>query len=661
MEADLDLIYQQKTTDSQRAEAENFVKKYHDVYIGHYLLGSVLSIQGEAKNAQKEFQTCISLNPQFIDAYLDLAISLYGQKNYPEMLRWVQKGLEEKPTPKLYNLLGIYYKSIENLSEANIAFSKALTLPEITPQETYLILANLSSVLFETPDYTKTLEAIQRAFSIEEKEKIEDKNSKSTLMVNLAMLKFSLKQYVEAEKYFRLALELPMSLALRYSCLNNYASILSSLGSPIEALKVYEAILSKQTFPLQTDTKDGQSMFEIFQNKIYAMNFLPIIPRQVYEEHLKINAVIPSVSQFPHIHSESMRGTRKIKVGFVSADFIQHPVSFFLLPIIRNYNKDKFEMYFYSNNKTEDEVSKLYRSLGVHWISIIGKPDADVANQIQSEGIDILIDLGGHTSGNRLGVFRYKPAPIQITYLGYPNTTGLKEMDFRIVDRITDNRFTQCCSSETLMFMLKCFLCYDLENLPNSIPRPKESPIVFGIMNKLNKCSPECLLIWKQIFQALPDSKVLYKPRYHLMAEDEELFMKVLGITKDRLILVPPADTHSNHMKVYDQIDICLDTFPYSGTTTTCEALSMNKPVITLYHSGIHAHNVSSSILSNMGCFDLIAKSEHEYVSKAIEVAESLQNYTDIRDKFVASMNPKQFTREFEELLINAMSMKNTC
>jgi predicted O-linked N-acetylglucosamine transferase (SPINDLY family) len=143
-----------------------------------------------------------------------------------------------------------------------------------------------------------------------------------------------------------------------------------------------------------------------------------------------------------------------------------------------------------------------------------------------------------------------------------------------------------------------------------------------------------------------------------LTLEDEELFMKVLGITKERLILVPPADTHSNHMKVYDQIDICLDTFPYSGTTTTCEALSMNKPVITLYHSGIHAHNVSSSILSNMGCFDLIAKSEHEYVSKAIEVASSLQNYTDIRDKFISSMNPKQFTKEFEEVLIMTHAMK---
>ena len=215
MESDLELIYQQKTTDLQRKEAENFVKKYPDVYMGHYLLGSALSIQGEVKQAQKEFQSSISLNPQFIDAYLDLIISFYAQKNYTEMLKWIQQGLKAKPTPKLYNLLGIYYKSVDNLSEANTAFSKALTLPEITPSETYLILANQSSVLFETPDYQKTLEVIQRALSIEEKEKIEDKNSKSTLMVNLSMLKMSLKQYSDAVKCFRVALELPMTPTLK--------------------------------------------------------------------------------------------------------------------------------------------------------------------------------------------------------------------------------------------------------------------------------------------------------------------------------------------------------------------------------------------------------------------------------------------------------------
>jgi len=345
----------------------------------------------------------------------------------------------------------------------------------------------------------------------------------------------------------------------------------------------------------------------------------------------------------------------KIKVGFVSSDFVLHPVSFFLLPIIRNYDKEKFEIYFYSNAKKEDEVSKLYRYLGVHWVSIVKQSTESVAKQIRNKEIDILIDLAGHSSGNRLEVFTYKPSPIQITYMGYPNTTGLKEMDFRIVDRITDNISTQYCSSETLLFMPKCFLCYDLTDStpPCFVPTRRDKPIVFGLMNKLNKCSPECLMVWKQIFQALPDSKVLYKGRYFSTPNEEEMFAKKLGLDKDRLILMPPTDTHSNHMKVYDQIDICLDTFPYSGTTTTCEALSMNKPVITLYHSGIHAHNVSSSILSNMGCFDLITKSEHEYVSKAIEVASSLQNYTDIRDKFVASMNPKQFTRDFEELLID--------
>src|SRR4029077_2442406 len=250
-----------------------------------------------------------------------------------------------------------------------------------------------------------------------------------------------------------------------------------------------------------------------------------------------------------------------------------------------------------------------------------------LAERICTDGIDVLVDLAGHTARNRLGVFTRKPAPVQVTWLGYPNTTGLDAMDYRLVDAVTDPvGEADALASETLVRLEGGFLCY---GAAKDAPGPAEAPsiatgtVTFGSFNNPTKLSDATLDIWARLLDRLPQARLLLKGTPFADPATRTLFLSRLGersVSAERVELLAWQANRAAHLSLYDRIDIALDPFPYNGTTTTCEALWMGVPVVTL-RGDRHAARVGASLLTRVGLEALIADDEAGYVATAAALA----------------------------------------
>jgi protein O-GlcNAc transferase len=276
--------------------------------------------------------------------------------------------------------------------------------------------------------------------------------------------------------------------------------------------------------------------------------------------------------------------------------------------------------------------------LASHWYSTVGVSNERVAEQIRTDEIDILVDLAGHTGGNRLPVFTYKPAPIQITYLGYPATTGLSQIDYRLTDVWADPPINQedDCYTEKLIRLPGCFLCF---NPPTSAPEISVLPaltsdtVMFGSFNNLAKTNLSVVNLWAAILSVLPTAEIILKTKSFCDEATRNQYLDLFaaqGIERKRIHLVGHLPQSQDHLALYGKIDIGLDTFPYNGTTTTCEALWLGVPVITLAGNS-HPGRVGVSILSAVGLENLIADTPEAYIAKAIELASNVEQLSNLR------------------------------
>jgi len=376
----------------------------------------------------------------------------------------------------------------------------------------------------------------------------------------------------------------------------------------------------------------------------------------VFKEYLKINDYLPDKAMFSH---GSRKTGGKIRIGYVSSDYMYHSCANFTVPILENHDRSRFDIMLYANQPVFS--TDIFVKLGLPYRIIKEKDDETVARMIYNDRIDILIDLNGHTVGNRLGVFRFHPAPIQITYLGYPNTTGLKAMQYRITDAIADAVDSLQPYSEKLVRLPTCFLLY--KPFHQKIPsKPKEISrnIILGSMNKENKMSREVLNTWALLLAECPNTKLLIKiDTFDNMDERMGFYMERLKVPAERLIIVPKQQ-NDEYYQLFSRIDILLDPFPYSGTTTTCNALFNSIPVVTLYHKGCHAHNVSASILKHSGLSELVASSFDEYICIVKELVENPTKIAEykrtIHGKFRgAIMDAGRFMKGYEATLMNIL------
>ncbi len=317
---------------------------------------------------------------------------------------------------------------------------------------------------------------------------------------------------------------------------------------------------------------------------------------------------------------------RRLRIGIVSPDLRRHAIVSFLAPLLQNYDRSQWHITAYSVHHMQDDVSARLRTLVDAWRWFPTSHTQYLLRRIRDDRIDVLIELSGHTEMHKLDAMHLKPAPVQVTYLGYPNTTGLDTIDLRLIDSITDPPGSERWATEKLVRIDPCFLCFkSIDNAPPLAPPPllAQGHVSFGSFNLPKKISPGTLAMWGRLLAAVPGSTLVLK---HAVLTQEWMRRQLAerlagaGIDAARVTILPPAPAYTDHLAAYAKIDIALDTYPYHGTTTTCEAMWMGVPVVTL-RGDRHAARVGCSLLSAVGLGDLIADNPDEFVAIGTRLA----------------------------------------
>ena len=445
-------------------------------------------------------------------------------------------------------------------------------------------------------------------------------------------------------------------------------SALTLAGSAAEGVRAFLAAS-------RMEADEAQAMAE-YSNALFALNYVAV------EERASFAGLAESFDGFfsaaeRMAHTRARHAHARLRIGYISPDLRRHAVAFFLLPLLRAFDRERFEAFCYANN-SEDAVSRtMAQQPGVHWKSILGLLPEEAARLVAADEIDILCDLSGHTKDNCLAVLARKPAPVQITGLGYMGPTGLSAIDYVLGDRVLDaaeeaeDAAAERCRgaaedgasqgarekrSERPLSLPHSHFCYlPFVAMPDVAPPPclSRGHITFGCFNNYSKVTDAMLLLWRQILADVPGARLLLKSRLFGSEEGRSIAVERfgrLGLDASRIEL---RGFSSDYLAEYADMDIALDTAPYTGGLTTCEALYMGVPVVTL-KGGTHGARFGASLLENAGLAELVAKSEREYVDIAKLLAGSPETLQMLREKqrdmLLASplMNFRQYVQEVE-------------
>lgn len=399
--------------------------------------------------------------------------------------------------------------------------------------------------------------------------------------------------------------------------------------------------------------------FVAHSNLLLALNYDPDIdPNLLLQEHrwfdrLQGQGLSPIP---PHVNLRDPE--RPLRIGYISPDFRRHAVAWFMLPVFRAHDPNLFKLYGYANQSELDPITEEFRSYCAGWKQITTMNDAQVVEQMRADGIDILVDLAGHTSGNRLTVLTRRPAPVQVTYLGYPNTTGLQAVQYWITDAAADPPELPAYCTEEVVRLAGCFCCFappDGLVASDSPPCVAKRHVTFGLLHKMAKYNGMMIDLWTRVLKAVPTSRLMI----HRDSLDRSVQERLLGefvkcgIAADRIELVKQTAKEGAHYAAYAKVDISLDSLPWSGHTTSCESLWMGVPFVTLRGSR-HAGRMSASILQTVGLKELIAENPDQFVQICAELAGDtarlLRYRKELRQRVSQSSlcDPKGFTRGLE-------------
>jgi FkbM family methyltransferase len=608
------------------------------VAAAHNNLGASLRHLSRAEEAMASFEAALRIDPELVDAHFNLADMLESRGAADKAIEHFRATVSRQTNDvRSRRRLGRLLLEQGRSDEALQVFRDVLTLEPDSARSHF----ELGNALSACGHRDEALERFDQAVRL-------DPNDASA-HVNLGYALNDVKRFEEAAQCFREALERDPGLVEAH---NNLGGVLQMQGQLRPAMQAYERAL-----------EIAPDALYIRSNYLTCLNYHEeALPENVYAEHRRWAELIEGTDApkgapaIPNLDPQ-----RRLRIGYVSADLRYHSVAFFMAPIIEHHDRDKFEITCYANVAKPDANTRRLQELCDRWRDIASIDDAEVAAWIRRDEIDILVDLSGHTVGNRLPVFALRPAPVQVTYLGYPNTTGLSSMDYRLTDVMADPPgATEDLHSETLIRFEDGFLCFQpLESCPPIRERHGTGDgegITFGSFNELLKVTPATVAAWCEILERVPGSSLVIKGT---ALGDEGTRQIVVnrfrehGIDAGRLRLVGRTQTLEEHLELYNGIDVALDTFPYNGTTTTCEALWMGVPVVT--RSGhVHASRVGLSLLTRVGLGDLVAESVPEYVDKAVALAADAQRRSrlrgELRDRMRASplMDGGVFTRRLE-------------
>jgi len=470
------------------------------------------------------------------------------------------------------------------------------------------------------------------------------------------------KAHISQDKQMLLAsVHMNKGLALCYEC-----EFFKAIESYNQALK-YKPRLS---LAYQNKLLDVNYISHKIEDDMYIArlhkNLNKIYPKVIsdYKEGCPDYKIKKSLIKCKDIKDMKKRGL-KMNIGFVSGDFICHPVAYFLHSVLNHIDYEVFNVYCYTVKI--QNLDGMFQKC--NWRIVKNVPPEKLKGIIQEDKIDILFDMSAHTGDNRLDTFVLKPAPIQMTWCGYPNSSGIDSMDYRLVDRYVDSEKSQKYYVEKFIYMPDCFLAYSpsmgIENIPKLVekqPCAENKYITFGSFNRFNKINDELIHVWGRILEEIPNARFVIKTKEFLTPKLRARFFKHLPESvHNRVRVLDYKDTYSEHLVDYNEMDISLDTFPYAGTTTSCESLMMGVPIITLFDNKRHYHaqNVTTSLLKNSDMEEFVTYSVEEYINKAIYYAKNLELLNslkkDTRNKFVNGhvCNYKEFNDNFASMLLS--------
>lgn len=384
----------------------------------------------------------------------------------------------------------------------------------------------------------------------------------------------------------------------------------------------------------------GKNSAAYASNWVYTLHYDPTATKeQVFAAHRRFGARFGGVGEDPEAGFANSRDPeRRLRIGYISPDFRTHSVAFFAAPLFAGHDRRNFEVFAYSSTVKRDPMTGWIAETVDGWRDIPLATADEARARIREDRIDILVDLAGHTGDNPLLVFARRAAPVQVSYIGYPDTTGLPAIDYRIVDAITDPPGeADAFATETLVRLPRTFLCYrPVPESPPVTPGPiaRGEPFTFGTFNTALKLNEPLFDAWAEILRQVPDARLFLKAKQYQTKTSREWAMQSLarrGVAPERITIMAFAPTLGSHLELYDRVDLALDTFPYTGTTTTCEALSMGVPVLSI-RGDCHAARVGQSLLAAIGVDQaFVADDVADYVRRAVDFAARRAELSDLR------------------------------
>ena len=571
-----------------------------------------LQAQGDIAGAEKIYKLILEAEPNHGDGIFYLGMILCQSKRFDEAFTLLKRAVKVHPNVfEFHYNLGLIYESNGHFAQALECYRRVVELEPSGNSH-----SNLAKNLSDSGQLNEAIEFAREAV------KRLPHNQRAIPHNNLGSALTLRGELEEGLENYKLAIAIDVENASMHS---NYLLASNYVANP-----------------------DLASLFQ--EHKKFGDKFESFIAK-MYENPLATQAK----------RAQRARADHKPRIGYVSPDFYGHAVGQFIEPILATHDKSKFDVFCYSDNFHTDDSTARMKAVVANWRQVDKLNDEDLARLIQSDGIDILVDLAGHTALNRLGVFIRKPAPIQVTWIGYPNTTGLSTMDYRITDALADPvGAADVLHTERLLRLPECFSCYQApKNSPDVGPLPALANgfITIGSFNNFAKITPHVMRVWIDIMNRVPRSRLLLKNRSLDNPRLKQLILDELckhGADAKRVELRSPDISSIEHLNGYNLLDIALDSFPYNGTTTTCEALWMGVPVIALAGNN-HVSRVGVSQMTNLGLPELIARDTNDYVNIAVALANDVPRLAALRSglrerlKNSPLMNVPRFTKNLEE------------
>lgn len=654
-------------------------------------IGTSLKLGGNTQEGIQKYYEALKIDPHYAPAYYNLGVVYSEMMQYDTALNCYEKAALERPLyAEAYCNMGVIYKNRGDLESAIACYERCLAVSpnfEIAKNNMAIALTDLGTKVKLEGDINQGVAYYKKALYYNW--------HYADAMYNLGVAYGEMLKFDMAIVFYELAFHFNPHCA---EACNNLGVIYKDRDNLDKAVECYQLALSIKpnfsqslnnlgvVYTVQGKMDAAASMIEkaIIANPTYAeaYNNLGVLYRDAgnitmainaYEQCLKIDPDSRNAGQnrllamnyineghddklfeahrdwgrrfmrlFPQYTSweNTKDPDRPLVIGYVSPDYFTHSVSYFIeAPLschdYSNYNVAVYSAVVKADAKTFRFRDKVLKNGGI-WRDIYGVDEKKVASMIREDKVDILVELTGHTANNKLGMMACRPAPVQVTWIGYPNTTGLPTIDYRITDSLADPPDTKQKHVEELIWLPECFLCYT--------PSPEAGPVcptpalsngfvTFGSFNNLAKITPKVLQVWARILCAVPNSRLVVKCKPFCCDSVRQRFLATLeqlGLESLRVDLLPLILLNHDHMQAYSLMDISLDTFPYAGTTTTCESLYMGVPCIAMAGS-VHAHNVGVSLLTKVGLGHLIAKNEDEYVESALQLASDVNALSKLR------------------------------